>query len=347
LKIARFRPALLAVALVTTASIAFAAPSEAEIAVARELFDEAQMLQKEQRWVEAADKLRQAISVKDTPGLRYHLAHVEVQMGLLVEALVNYQRAEELLRSGAKGKDVERLLEPAQQAVRERVPTLSLVLPSDAEGVELEIDKKAVAPLLIGGPIPLNPGSHWIVVTAAERQQFKLQVMLDEKEERVIRVDLPPLQPKRPQPVEDSRPSGRQDPRADTHELRTYVLIGETAFTLTALGVGIAYSIARSSAATRVEARQKDIDDESGRRLDACYRTVSLPQACTDLATAIDDYQQARTLALVGFVAAGLGAVATATTWLLWPKETRTASSVRMRLQAGSDGAYAEIGGSF
>ena len=44
-----------------------------------------------------------------------------------------------------------------------------------------------------------------------------------------------------------------------------------------------------------------------------------LAVACSDLTTALEEHDRAATLAQVGFVTAGVGAVALLTTWLLYP----------------------------
>ncbi len=56
---------------------AHAEPSAADIASARRLFSEATELRRAGQWSDAAAKLREAIAIKETPGLRFHLAHCE------------------------------------------------------------------------------------------------------------------------------------------------------------------------------------------------------------------------------------------------------------------------------
>src|SRR5690606_8548188 len=77
-------PLLLAGALLLVAPSAGAEPTATELAVARRLFREATQLEERQRWDLAAQKLREAIRIKETPGLRFHLAHCQENMGLLV-----------------------------------------------------------------------------------------------------------------------------------------------------------------------------------------------------------------------------------------------------------------------
>jgi tetratricopeptide (TPR) repeat protein len=107
----RLQPLLSVSALVgaslLTPSLGFAAePTPSEISVARRLFDEGKAAEDAARWREAADKFRQAAAIKDTPGIRFHLARCEEEQGAFVEALVEYDRARELIDSGVKAPDV-------------------------------------------------------------------------------------------------------------------------------------------------------------------------------------------------------------------------------------------------
>src|SRR5262249_11935603 len=80
-------------------------PSPTEISVARRLFDEGRAAEDAGRWREAAEKFRKATSIKDTPGMRFHLARCEEEQGAFVEALVEYDRARELIDSGVRAAD--------------------------------------------------------------------------------------------------------------------------------------------------------------------------------------------------------------------------------------------------
>src|SRR5689334_6670437 len=95
-------------ALVWLPRAAQAEPSAAEISNAKHAFESALTAEAESRWADATQKLREAIAVKDTPGLRFHLAHCETEQGHLVAALTEYDRAQELLRQGAKAPDVQK-----------------------------------------------------------------------------------------------------------------------------------------------------------------------------------------------------------------------------------------------
>jgi tetratricopeptide (TPR) repeat protein len=106
---------------------------------ARRLFTEARDLEQSSRWLQAAAKLDQALGIKETPGLRFHLAYCQEQSGQLVEAFANYQRAAALLADGREAPDVARLLEPAQRSVDQRLPRVTLAANRGVAGTTLNV----------------------------------------------------------------------------------------------------------------------------------------------------------------------------------------------------------------
>src|SRR5450432_1242199 len=114
----RWFTGLLVCAVAIGARLAHAEPTPAEISTARQAFESAVALEADQKWLEASTKLREALAIKDTPGLRFHLAHCEEQQGLLVEAALDYDRANELLQHGAKAPDVQKLLATASAELK-------------------------------------------------------------------------------------------------------------------------------------------------------------------------------------------------------------------------------------
>ena len=183
---AAFAMALGIGALVFSTHAARAEPSATEIATARRLFAEATELRSAGKWSEAGSKLRDAISIKETAGLRFHLAHCEEQLGQLVSAARDYDRADELIRAGAKAEDVATLLAPARAALAERVPSLLVKIPPDARRASVSIDGTPMPPALLGKPMPLDPGPHTVEAAAADRTPFTIEVRLAEGEDRVV-----------------------------------------------------------------------------------------------------------------------------------------------------------------
>ncbi len=301
------------------ASVAHATePTNTEIAVARSHFDRAVAAENEGRWRDAIEDLNKAIAIKETAGLRYHLGFAKENLGLLVEAMLEYERAAGLIRSGVTTEEIQRFLTPKLEEVRKRVPRLTVQIPPDVKDAELRIDGTPVKRELLGTPLPLNPGTHALVVFASGRRPFHVQVSLGEGTAVSQAVELVPdavspvgpvsttrpPEPNRPQPVAVGSGSGR-----------TWTLIAESAVVAAGLGVGVGYLIASSAA-------QHDIDDAQARvgsSSNACEKpSLTTLSDCTTLANRIDEPDHDRKIAAAGFVVAGLGVAVLAATWMLW-----------------------------
>ncbi len=335
----------LAVALTLRSGPLLADPSPTELAVARRLFEEASELEGQQRWKDAQGKLAEALAIKETPGLRFHLGYCFEQLGQLVAAQIEYERALDLIRGGAKAPDVQRLAEPAVARVQARVAQLTLRLPADAAGADVSLDGRKLAPGVIGRPAPIDPGRHQLRVTASENRVANLELELREGEQRTLHVVLrrptqgagPTPAPAAPSaapqkaPEQKAASSAKANPKATAAApadsagigTREIVLIGEASAALVGLGVGIGYMIVRGDARERVEAAQAELPSSN----DACAGMVT-PPACDDLSVALEDYDRAGVISTIGFVGAGVAGAATALTFVLWKPEKRPALSL-------------------
>ena len=327
-------------------------PTAAEIAVARRLYRDAVSLEESGNWTEAEQKLREAIAIKETPGLRFHLAVAQEKQGKLVEALVDYDRADELVAKGTRAPDVEQLLGPAREKIKQRIPTLTLNVPASAQGAALAIDGKRFKPQLLGTPIPLNPGEHEVTVTAAGKKPFEAKVTLAEAERQELEVVL--VSSEGPGTAAGSPGAGNMDTTFDAtsdgdapsgSSLRTGVLIGEAAFTVLALGAGIGFTVYKNNRQSQVDAAQSEVDKDANGTCDPRPTSSAGLHACDALDGFVDERDQARTFATIGFVAAGVGAIATVATFVFWQPSERPSTSVAVLPVAG--GATIGFGGSF
>lgn len=344
----RQSPAFFVFVCVFVAHPAFADPSAAEISAARHAFERAVSLENDQRWGAAVLELRAAIAVKDTPGLRFHLAHCETEQGHLVEAAAEYERARELLAAGASAPDVQQLLGPASAALKRRIPQLIVDFPSALVAPAASLDGRSypISELVLG--VPVNPGRHELRVSAAGRQSLERSVLLTEGNDVTVHAELAPSAPPTLAPVSFA-PAAKS---SNAPELRTvdmkhtsakaspaelYVMIGEAVLTVAGLSVAIGYQFAKSSANDRITRVQASIDDAAHGDATACggVDEASLNGACTDLLSAIDERNRDARLSSFGFVTAGVGAAALLTTWLVWPKAARSVSGFTVQPAAG------------
>ena len=327
--------------------VAHADPSPVEISAARHAFETAVRLESEQHWIEASLRLREALAVKDTPGLRFHLAHCETEQGLLVEAALDYDRASALIAQGAKAPDVQKLLVPSSAALRQRIPRVSVEVPTDLLAPVAKLDGKVYPPSEISLGVALNPGQHQLSVSASGRRSFERTFSMKEGQVLQFRAELPlapaagaPTTPASVQAPPLTAESSADVPQsahpASRSAAKTYLLIGESVLTVAGLAVGIGYAVATSSANDRVNAAQGRIDQASQGDVAACGSGAgSLTGACSDLRRAIDDHDHAVVLSEVGFVVAGVGAAALITTLLVYPRAHRESSGVTVQPVAG------------
>jgi hypothetical protein len=331
-------------------------PAAADVASAKRLFNEATALESRGQWPEAADKLREAIGIKETPGLRYHLAYAEEHMGQLVEALSDYDRAAVLLEAGAQAPDVAKLVGPARDRVRERTPTLLLRLPPNVAQAKLTVDERPVVTASLQQPIPLNPGAHRLVLTAPGHEALTLDVRMSEGERQTLDAELTPRRSAAPGSAAPSvaaaapsaLPSESPSAEPETAErpaqasggtLRTVVLASEAGIAVAALGVGIGYMLRKNADEDRVANAQRDVDESSTN----CNTPTPSP-ACRELAEAIDDSNRSRRVSNIAFVTAGVAAAAAVVTFVVWPARS---PGVRVGAHAAPQTAFVTVSGAF
>jgi hypothetical protein len=188
-----------------------AAPTAHDVRTAREQFELAVGDEDAGRWGDALAKLRRVAAVKDTAGIRYHIALCEEQLGHLAAALTDYRTAEQAaLSDPSQSRDVLRLVGKRIDGLAPRVPTLTVRVEPAVPVMALRIDGRSA---LVGEPIPLDPGSHPVEVDAAEGSAGAT-VEVAEGEKKVVLVPLP-------RPPADAAPSGLVEPAARTFERET------------------------------------------------------------------------------------------------------------------------------
>jgi hypothetical protein len=342
--------ALLACGVALVPRLARAEPSPAALATARQAFESAVALEAEQKWPEATAKLRQAVAIKDTPGLRFHLAHSEERQGQLLEAALDYDRASALIAGGAKAPDVQKLLAPASAELKRRIPRLSVTIPSEVSSPVAEVDGKAWPPSELALGVALNPGPHQLNVSAKGHRPFERAFSLKEGAQLSIRAELKdaatpaasvtPVAATPPPMTAQSLPPGVSSshgppPASEPSRYsptKLYLLLGESAVTAAGLAVGIGFALAQSSARDRAQAAQAQIDGLPQSNSGACnLADSSAAGPCSELRQAITDHDRDVNVSTVGFVCAGVGAAALVTTWLAYPSRAPGSTGISVQ----------------
>jgi hypothetical protein len=309
-------------------------PISTEIVLARALFAEARAAEDAKDWALAASKLRDAIAIKETGGLRFHLAYCEEQQGLLVEALVDYERSDDL--TVGTSEEFRTQLPAKRESLRRRIPTITLLVPPKPANSTLTVDGHLMPPAVMGKPIPLNPGRHTVVVTAPEHTTFTTQVSLNETDAVVANAVLSPL-PKRPvvSALKPLPPAvSMEAPAPATPDLspssglhaRTYVLIGEALVALGAAGVGIGYTLHASSEDDIADTTLKTLGQQN-QGSEACYgmNRAANAQACSVIEDARNAAKNDQTVARIAFIGAGVAAASFVGTLIFWRPAAKVA----------------------
>jgi hypothetical protein len=218
-------------------------PSPAELRAARELFGQAEQDEDAGRWQDALDKLRMVAHVKETAGVRYHLALCEERLGALNTALEDYTSAQ--AQAGPENaKDVLRSVGPALTALGPRVPSLTIQLVPDPADATVTVDGAALDRSLWGQPVRMNPGEHQVEASAPGRTPIRTTVALHVGEATVVEVALaevpvPGPAPALSAPVMPPRDSSR-------HPQTAAIATTATAVVLVGFG-GVAFFVAGSA----------------------------------------------------------------------------------------------------
>ncbi|HEX9295535.1 MAG TPA: hypothetical protein VF881_06860 [Polyangiaceae bacterium] len=293
-------------------------PVPTEIALARRLFTEARAAEDVRDWRSATAKLRDAISIKETAGLRFHLAYCEEQQGMLVEALVDYERSEDL--ATGSNDDLRKQVPAKRESLHKRIPTVTLLVPPDSSpNASVSVDGHVLPAAALGKPIPVNPGKHTLVVSRPDYAPFTTEVFLNETDAVVtnaIMVRTENGDAVSPLSMRAKATSGTDSIAHSSRpglQARTYVLIGEATIGAAALAVGIGYMIAASSADARLDAAHEKLGTMGCPDKD--------PILCAELQPTLDDARNDRFIAGLSFIGAGVGAASFVATFLLWPAQ--------------------------
>jgi hypothetical protein len=156
---------------------------------ARVAFEKGRALMESEDWLGASAQFVIAAQIKNTPGIRYHIAFCQEKAGKMAEALQGYELARELLRV-SPAEDVAKLIPTAIARVRPRVG--AVVLQDLPPAANITIDEEAYGPV---EQILLNPGQHQLVITMDGHEAFRKQLEVEASGTEIVWVALVPLSP--------------------------------------------------------------------------------------------------------------------------------------------------------
>jgi hypothetical protein len=199
--------------------MASAQVSDAQRAVARQLFQEGNDLQTAGKYAAALDKFQKAQEAFSAPTNLVRVAECQVSLGRLVEGAETYRT---VIRTPLPPGSPPAFAQSVDQAktelaqVEPRVPKLTVqVTPKDLAGLRLQIDGQVVTSALVGEALPLDPGTHKVSVFASGYATSEQAVTLAERDVKTLPFRLapvagvtitpaPPLPPAPPPPPSDA-----------------------------------------------------------------------------------------------------------------------------------------------
>jgi len=152
--------ALSALVLVSTATPA-AAQSAQDTARARSLFSEGVELAASAEFEEAASRFRAAYAIRPAPAIAYNLAAALVELDELLEAS---ELVRQVKSSDESDEDLRERADLVQVLIDERLSRLTVTVEGNIGDVTLAVDGHALSSGELGIPIPMDPGSHAVVV---------------------------------------------------------------------------------------------------------------------------------------------------------------------------------------
>jgi hypothetical protein len=195
-----------AAAAVVWVSPSSAQVNEAERAAARDLFKQGDELQRAQHFAEALDKFQRAQQVFAAPTNELRIAECDAALGRLVESAESYRSVARTTLTAGSPPAFQAAIDQAKAElgqVEPRVPELVVQVAPVVQGTDLLIDGQSVPAALIGEPMPLDPGTHRVAVSAAGYATVEQVVFLRERETRPVQFvlrSLPPVPPAAPLP---------------------------------------------------------------------------------------------------------------------------------------------------
>lgn len=180
------------------ASPAIAEPSREDRAAALALFDEGRKLLAEKKFAEACPKLEASMRLDPGIGTLFNLSDCYEQIGRIASAWSGFRDVAAQAR--ATSQDVrEKLARERAAALESKLSRVRIVVPAELASSALTITRDGV-PLpssLVGTPIPMDPGTHTLRITAEGKEPWETKITL-RPDGKTVDVQVPALAPAAP-----------------------------------------------------------------------------------------------------------------------------------------------------
>ena len=157
----------------------------------------------------ACAKFRESDRLDPAVGTTFNIADCEERLGHLARAWTLFDEVAQRLPPTDKRRDVAK---KRAAALEPRLPKLNVRLSANAGlGVRVVRDGVELGSASLGTALPVDPGEHVVVVSAAGREDRSFKVIVSEREIRALEVE--PGRPVLTVPAEQSARAGAADAR--------------------------------------------------------------------------------------------------------------------------------------
>ncbi|MBK7579742.1 MAG: hypothetical protein IPI67_05975 [Myxococcales bacterium] len=317
-------------ALALLVSSAHADPTPSDRALATQLFKQGRALMQQKKHAEACPKLEESQRLDPGGGTLLNLALCHEAVGRTATAWSELSEAVSVARRDRR-PDRERIASEHMKALEPRLSLLTIAVNTAVapKGLAILRDGTEVAPVAWGTPMPVDPGSHLLEVSAPGFVTWTTTVEIGpDADKRTLAVpalaaltpptpEPPaappttiPIQPPAPAPLPTPPPSPQRDPAPAPSLVPAYVAIG-----VGVVGIGLG-----SYFGLRALSKRSDSDA-------ACQ------PRCTDRAVSLND--DARTAADLSTISFAVGAVGLGLGMYLWldapPRDPTKSGMVTLR----------------
>jgi hypothetical protein len=189
----KFTRPLLVPCLVLLLSVSASAWAQSGAAAAAEaLFEQARAEMAQGRYESACRKLRESDKLDPAVGTKFNLAECEQKRGKTATAWELFKAVEQALDAT---DDRYPIAKQRREALEEVVPRLEIALAEDAPaGTTVRVGKAEVSAAALAVPLPLDPGSHELVVSAPGHEAQTFTIVL--KPGKTTQIEVSPGPPR-------------------------------------------------------------------------------------------------------------------------------------------------------
>lgn len=164
------------------------AQTKSDPAAAQVLFYDARALMQQGRYVEACPKLEESLRLDAGLGTQFNLADCNEHVGKIATAWAGFLDVAAQAKATNQGER-EKFAKKRASALEPRLPKLVVEVPKTIEGADVRRDGVVVGQAAWGSPIPIDPGTHKIVVRAPGKQVWETTIFAAES--KTARVSVP------------------------------------------------------------------------------------------------------------------------------------------------------------